>query len=129
MAAAAGKEQAMGNPIGHWELIVSDVDKAKAFYGSLFDWKFDDTSFPGYALIDTGSPPGGGLFKKPDEAPGYALNTYFVVGDIDATLQKASDGGAKVLMPKTEIPGIGHWAMLLDPDGIPISLLQPAPGM
>jgi len=41
----------MGNPLGHWELLVNDVAKAREFYSSVFDWEFDESSFPGYVLI------------------------------------------------------------------------------
>ena len=34
----------MGNPFVHVELMSTDVPKAKAFYGELFDWQFQDMS-------------------------------------------------------------------------------------
>jgi len=114
----------MGNPIGHWELLVSDVAKAKIFYSSIFDWEWDEKTFPGYLLIKAGSEPGGGLMAKPDSAPACALNTYFQVDDIEATLEKVVAAGAAIIAPKTPVPGVGHWAMFADPDGIPIGLLQ-----
>ena len=114
----------MGNPIVHWELMVSDPEKAKAFYSAIFDWEFDGTDFPGYWLIKTGSDPGGGLMAKPEMAPTSALNTYFGVADVDATVTKAVAAGATLLVPKTEIPGMGYWAMIADPDGIPVGLFQ-----
>ena len=117
----------MGNPIVHWELMVSDVTRAKAFYSSIFDWEWDETAFPGYPIIRTGADPGGGMMAKPEMAPMCALNTYFQVQDVEATLAKAIEAGATVVAPKTEVPGVGHWAMFADPDGIPIGLLQPAP--
>ena len=115
----------MGNPLGHWELLVNDVAKAREFYSSVFDWEFDESSFPGYVLIKTGADPGGGMYPKPEMAPGYTLNTYFLTDDIEASLAKATAKGATVMMPKTPIEGVGHWAMFADPDGIPIGLLQP----
>lgn len=114
----------MGNPINHWELMVGDVSKAKEFYSAVFDWEFDDSSYPGYALIKTGDGPGGGMMTQPDTAPGCALNTYFQVDDVETTLAKATGAGAVVLVPKTPIPGVGYWAMFADPDGIPIGLMQ-----
>lgn len=120
----------MGNPIVHWELVVSDVEKAKAFYGSLFDWRFDESSFPGYTIIDVGEEGrGGGLMERPPEAPGCALNVYFGVDDVAGALAKAQAAGATVLIGKTEIPGVGSWGMILDPDGIPMCVFEPAPGM
>jgi hypothetical protein len=114
----------MGNPIGHWELMVDDVARAKAFYSSVFDWEWDEKTFPGYPIIKTGAEPGGGLMARPESAPACALNTYFLVEDIEAVLRKAAAAGATVIAPKTPIPGVGHWAMFADPDGISIGLLQ-----
>lgn len=115
----------MGNQIVHWELLVNDLQKAKTFYAKVFDWKFDESTYPGYTLIDTGTQPGGGMMAKPEELPGCALNTYFVVDDVDAALARVTEAGGTVAMPKTAIPGIGQWGMFTDPDGIPIALLQP----
>jgi predicted enzyme related to lactoylglutathione lyase len=114
----------MGNPIIHWELIVGDMQRAKAFYTQVFDWTIDDSGMPGYGMISTGSDPGGGMMARPESAPASALNTYFGVDDIEATLAKALAAGATLLVPKTPIPGMGAWAMFADPDGIPIGLFQ-----
>jgi predicted enzyme related to lactoylglutathione lyase len=114
----------MGNPISHWELMVGDLAKGKEFYSSIFDWEFDETAFPGYSMIKTGTDPGGGMMAKPDMAPASALNTYFQVDDVEVTLAKATAAGATVIAPKTAIPGVGYWAMFADPDGIPIGILQ-----
>jgi len=113
----------MGNPICHWELMVNDVAKARAFYGRVFDWSFD-TASPEYTMINTGAPPGGGLMAKPPAAPTTALNTYFAVADIDATLRKVVEAGGTVAVPRTEIPGVGWFAMFVDPDQIPVGILQ-----
>jgi predicted enzyme related to lactoylglutathione lyase len=118
----------MGSPIVHWDLEVSDLQKAKAFYGGILDWRFDDSSFPGYTTIDVGEEGrGGGMMQRPPEVPGCALNIYFGTDDVEATLAKAAAGGATVLNGKTEIPGIGFWGMFLDPDGIPVCLFESAP--
>jgi hypothetical protein len=114
----------MGNPIVHWELMVSDVAKARAFYSSVFDWEWDESAFPGYPVIKTGTDPAGGMMAKPETAPACALNTYFGVEDVETTLAKAIEAGATMIAPKTAIPGIGHWAMFTDPDGIPVALFQ-----
>jgi len=115
----------VGNPIVHWELMVSDTAKAKAFYSSVFDWEWDEATFPGYQGIRTGTEPPGGMMARPEMVPMSALNTYFGVDDIEATLAKATKAGATVVAPKTPLPGIGFWAMFADPDGIPVGLFQP----
>jgi len=48
----------------------------------------------------------------------------FMVNDVDATLAKAQEAGATVVLPKMEIPNVGFAAMFLDPDQIPVGLFQ-----
>lgn len=114
----------MANPLCHWELMVQDVAKAKAFYGQVFDWRFDDASHPGYTLVDTGQEPGGGMMAKPENSPTTALNAYFRVEDIDRTLRQVTEAGGVVIVPRTEIANVGSFAMFLDLDRIPIGVLQ-----
>lgn len=114
----------MSNHLCHWEFMVSDVKKARAFYGKVFGWKFDDSSMPGYTMINTGKEPDGGMMAKPAEAPCCALSQYFLVDDIDKTLAKATKAGAKVAVPKTEIQNVGWFAMFLDPDGICVGIFK-----
>lgn len=116
----------MVSPLCHFELMVNDAKKAQAFYGAIFDWQFDNESMPGYTLVDAGTEPTGAVFKKPDAAPGVCANLYFKVSNIDTTLKKVGEGGGSVLVPKTGIPSVGHFAMFADPEGIPIGIMQPA---
>ena len=116
----------MGNPLCHFEFMVSDVAKSKEFYGKIFDWKFEHDEKIDYTMIDTGQEPGGGIMKKPDMAPMFALGQFFLVDSIDDTLSKAMAAGAGPGVPKTEIPTIGWWAMFMDPDGIPVMIFQSA---
>jgi hypothetical protein len=104
--------------------MTDDPQKCKAFYGKVFGWGFDDSSMPGYTMINTGEPPGGGLMKRPPQAPAVALNTYFMVEDIDATLTKVQEAGGKVLVPKTPIPNVGSFAFFADPEGICVGIFR-----
>ncbi|MCH7597394.1 MAG: VOC family protein [Planctomycetes bacterium] len=115
----------MGNSLCHFELMTSDVEKCKAFYGSVFDWQFDGDTMPGYTLVQTGQDPPGGLFPKPETVPSACMNIYFTVDDIETTLKSATDNGGEVLVPKTAIPGVGHFAMFTDPEGIAVGIMQP----
>ena len=115
----------MANPLCHFELMTNDLEKCKAFYGAVFDWQFDDKAMPGYTLIHTGTEPTGGILPKPAEAPGVCLSAYFNVDDIDAALNRAAEHGATIIVPKTPIPGVGHFAMFSDPEGIAVGILQP----
>jgi predicted enzyme related to lactoylglutathione lyase len=101
-----------------------DPEKCKAFYGAIFDWKFDDESMPGYTLVNTGAEPTGGVFRKPDEVPATCINVYFHVSDIEAVLAKVAELGGQTLVAKTPIPRVGHFAMFTDPEGTVIGILQ-----
>jgi hypothetical protein len=106
--------------------MVGDPKKAQEFYGAIFNWQFDPEAMPGYTLVNAGAEPTGAMFKKPDHTPGVCANIYFQVPDIDTTLRKVGEGGGFVLVPKTEIPNVGHFAMFADPEGISIGLMQPS---
>jgi uncharacterized protein len=114
----------MSTPLCHFEFISDNPDKCMAFYGKVLGWKFNVDSMPGYTMIDTGSPPAGGLMKRPPQVPKVCLNTYFMVEDIDATLKKVKEAGGNVLMPKTPIPNVGSFAFFTDPEGICVGIFQ-----
>ena len=113
----------MPNPIIHWELMVSDPERTKAFYRRVFDWKFEDRT-PEYALIDAGVPPGGGLLRRPANVPMSSFHAYFEVADLDRALVNAVEAGATVIVPRMAVPDVGWFAMFLDPDRIAIGVMQ-----
>ena len=118
----------MANKLCYFELLVSDVSKAKDFYTKVFDWKIKPSGMAGthdYHDIDTGAEPSGGLMRKPDEAPAHMLTTYILVDSIDDTLKRVAEAGGQVGTPKREIPTMGWWALFLDPDEIPIMIYEP----
>jgi len=114
----------MPNALCHFELMTNDLARSKAFYEKVFNWKFDEESMPGYALINTGAEPSGGMFAKPENSPGVCANIYFQVNDIDAALKNAVECGGKVLVPRTPIPNVGEFAMFADPDGIAVGIMK-----
>ena len=110
-------------PIVHLELSAKDPAAASKFYAELAGWKIEhDPQFSYYQFSAEGGPGGG--FVEPD---GKRYNVgdvipYLGTDDIDATLKKAVSLGGKVLLPKTEIPGMGWYAFFADPTGNRIGL-------
>ena len=116
----------MINSLCHFELVTSNKDKCKDFYGDVFGWEFDEKRMPGYTLIQTGQEPGGGILPAEGREVPAGLNAYFGVDDIDACLRKVAAHGGEVLVPKTPIPNVGHFAIFSDPEGITIGIMQPS---
>ena len=114
----------MANPLRHWELMVGDVAEAKRFYGAVFGWQFEESKVTGYTSISTGEGVAGGMIAKPPTAPTSALNVYFQVEDVTQTLRAVVEAGGVVVVPKTAIPGVGWFAMFLDPDQIPVGIVE-----
>lgn len=135
----------MINKVVHFEIAADDLERAKRFYESIFDWQFITWSPPGgevdYILINTvatderGMPKelggvNGGMFKRStSRAENGGENAYVctvAVANIDETLRKVEANGGVVVMPKDEVEGIGFTARCLDSEGNIFGLLQPA---
>jgi len=124
---AVFEEDFMGNPFVHVELNTTDVQKAKDFYGKLFDWKMSDI-MPGpggaYTMIEVGEGTGGGLMKHPIPGAPSTWLAYVLVDDIAAATQTAKSLGASVVKDVTEVPRMGWFSIILDPTGAALGLWQ-----
>ena len=108
---------------GHFswnELVTADTSASADFYGRLFGWKavpFGPEG--GYVLFKTNPDEMGlaGMMAAPQPGMPTHWQSYVVVDDADASLEKAASLGAKVLMPVTEIPNVGRIALIADPQG------------
>ena len=122
-----------GMPIWY-ELITTDVDAAKRFYGDIVGWT--TTTFPSpaggtpYNILNYGETGVGGLMTLPDGAPtGPGWFAYFHVADVDAGVAQTEQAGGKTHMPATDLPGVGRIAMLADPQGVVFYLMTPDPSI
>jgi hypothetical protein len=124
---STSKEKNMANPFVHVELNTTDVSKAKAFYGSLFNWTLEDVAMPGgsYTMIKVGEGTGGGIMKHPVPGAPSAWLAYVSVDDVAASTKKAKSLGATVMKDVTEIMGVGSFSVLIDPTGAALALFQP----
>ena len=108
----------MSNPFWHIELTTTDVEKAKAFYGEVFDWKLYTVEGPmSYIEVETGSRPDGSIMALPDPGVPVAWKVQVKVDDIDKTLERVKELGGKVLKEKTKVPNMGWFAAIADPQG------------
>jgi predicted enzyme related to lactoylglutathione lyase len=116
----------MSNAFVHVELNTTDVGKAKAFYGKLFEWTLEDVPMGemAYTLIKVGKGTGGGMMKHPVPGAPSAWLAYVEVGDIHAATKKAASLGATVMKDVTEVMGMGWLSIIIDPTGAALGLWQ-----
>jgi len=122
---------AMGDAEGRicWhELMAVDARKAAAFYGEIFGWNVQHQPQMNLLMIHVGERPIGHIMDIPTSAQGMpsAWFLYVLASDLESTSQKATTLGAKLLMPKTEVPNTGWFCLLQDPAGAHFYLWQPA---
>ena len=116
----------MANPFVHLELSTPNLAKAKEFYTKLFNWTITDNDMGGgmvYSMFKPDSGPGGGMFTMPG-VPNMWL-PYVGVKDINEATKHATDLGAKVIRGPQEVPHMGWFTILADPNGTAIAIWQP----
>jgi uncharacterized protein len=118
----------MPAPVVHFEIGVRDVAAAQKFYGSLLGWEFN--SFGNAAMIgNIGGTPGapgiGGHINNLGHPPHNYCVVYAQVSDLAESVARATQLGGKQLVPPTEVPGMGHFAWIADPEGNALGLWKP----
>jgi uncharacterized protein len=111
-----------------YELASADLKASQAFYADLLGWVWQDSGMEGmtYLLAKHDSAMVAGLFSaEMGRSPGWL--TYFAVDNADDSTGLAASLGAQTLMPPTDIPGTGRFALLADPQGASFGILQPLP--
>lgn len=105
------------------ELMTTDTAGAKSFYGGLFGWEpeaMDMGDMGEYTIFNRGAGQdvGGMMAITPEMGPiPPSWLVYFAAEDIEATLEKAVSLGAKPMVPPTDIPEVGRFAVIVDPVG------------
>jgi predicted enzyme related to lactoylglutathione lyase len=115
------------------ELITTDIEASKAFYGAVFGWGSEDQGPPGGPPAYTewkvnGRSVGGMMLKSPEMPAEMPANwgVYFAVADADASVAQALELGASLLMGPTDIEP-GRFAVLADPVGAVFNVLALKP--
>jgi uncharacterized protein len=126
----------MANNIGYFEIPADNIDRAKNFYRSLLGWKIEPTTTLKdpvsaaalqYHEITTGPAQegtlnSGGMYKRQMNEP---IKGFVLVEKFDAVLSRVEKLGGKIVMPRTEIPGVGLVAIIQDTEGNGIGMFRP----
>ena len=122
----------MKNKVCFFEIPASDVDKAKTFYETVFDWKVEPEGNEGAMAFTTASDkehhpiePGGingGFYKRKskEDHPSVGVET----DSIDNTLKAVEKAGGKVVTPKHPIGECGFMADFADSEGNVMALWE-----
>lgn len=125
-------ESPVTNPVGWFEIYVQDMQRAKAFYESVFGTQFTKLENPG-------QPPGmemwafpmhhnamgitGALVKMPGlDAGGHGVIVYFMCSDCAVAATKAEQAGGRIEKRKRSIGQYGFIALAVDSEGNMIGL-------
>lgn len=109
------------------ELMTTDVEAAKGFYGELFGWTMETmpTNDMEYVMAKTGDKEAAGLMVMPPEAGDMPpmWGAYVTVDDVEASAKQAEALGGKVVMAPRDIPNVGRFCVICDPQGAALSLI------
>ena len=110
------------------ELGTNDTVKAAEFYTTVFGWaaNVQDMGPTQYTMFVNGERPAAGMYALTPEMGNVPPHwtVYFAVQDCDATAAKAESLGAKTMTPPADIPGIGRFSLLLDPQGAAFAIIK-----
>lgn len=113
----------------HIDIAADDPERAAKFYAAVFDWPVTRLEGPvPYWLLGTGQDGtgiGGGIAKR--ERSWQSMTPTIEVASADDYADKVTKGGGSIIVPKTNIPGVGQLVTCRDPDGNVFAILEPAP--
>ena len=115
-----------------YDVMASDTNAAESFYRSVVGWDVKDSGIPDrrYAILSMGSTMIGGLMPIPEDARKAGVRPawmgYISVDDVDLYAKRVKTAGGVVHRGPEDIPGVGRFAVVGDPDGAGFMLFKGA---
>ena len=118
------------DPFVWHELMTSDVNAALAFYQKVIGWKKQPTpQDPSYTMLVAKTGPVAGVMLLPEEAKAMGAPPCWMIyvgtPNVDETSRRAADLGGSVLRAPADIPQVGRFAVLADPQGAAFAVFTP----
>jgi predicted enzyme related to lactoylglutathione lyase len=107
-----------------YELLTSDPAAAERFYGAVLGWRTRraEGSPTDYRIFGTGEAEVAGLMAIPSDAAAAGMRPgwlgYIAVDDVDPAAAGIVAAGGMQHVPPTDIPGVGRFALMADPQGV-----------
>jgi predicted enzyme related to lactoylglutathione lyase len=116
---------------GDWfwnELICREPGKAAKFYAECFPVQAKQMEIPGleYHVLEANGVPRAGIMTAPSKETPTSWLPYVRVDEVDQIAKRASKLGGQVMMEPQDIPTVGRFAVLKDPEGAAIAVITPA---
>lgn len=111
-----------------FELMTTDVKGAREFYTKLLGWTTQEMPMQDatYTVVEVEGDQVGGIMTLPPDAgempPTWGI--YITVKDIEQTVKTAGELGGKIFMEPQEIPDVGRFAVIQDPQGAYFAAIQ-----
>ena len=114
-----------------YELMTPDLEAAKRFYHEVVGWTAQDMPMENgaYTVLEADGAGMGGAMPLGEEHKAHGVppnwTAYICVDDCDAAAEKAKALGGSVMRPPGDIPGIGRFAIIADPQAATLALITP----
>lgn len=109
------------------ELMTTDVPAAKKFYREALGWELNDikNGDMGYTMAKMGTQEVAGMMGMPQDAQGMppTWGSYVTVDDVDARVARVTALGGKLLVAPRDIPNVGRFAVISDPQGAMLAMI------
>jgi len=114
-----------------YELITPDADTAARFYGAVVGWTSRAAeAAAGYRILSAQGADVAGILSSAEGAACDGMRPtwlgYVGVDDVDASAAAIASTGGTILVPPTDMPGVGRFAFFQDPQGVPCYLMRGA---
>ena len=114
-----------------YELLTSEPGAAAKFYGAVLGWSAKDSGQPGmdYRIFSINDVAVAGLMALPPGAVKSGMPPswlgYVSVANVDESVARITAAGGALHMPALEVPNVGRFAMVADPQGAGFYVMKP----
>ena len=113
-----------------YELVTNNIDKAVDFYKKVVGWDVKDAGMPGftYKLFGKDGKDVGGMMTwagagAPELPPEWMGHIH--TAKLDEELKAVTADGGTIIKPAQDIPGVGRFAVVMDPQKVKYLLFEP----
>jgi len=110
------------------DLLTSDPDTSRAFYGQLFGWKSEDAGeeYGGYVnFLKDEAAVAGCMLNDGQAGSPDVWTVYLASDDAQRTAESAAAHGGQVIVPAMAIKELGSMAVVTDPGHAAVGVWQP----